>query len=265
MDNFRVEGNAMVLHPINYPKINELTKLIKHDINNSDNALGEEVFRVATHVQLQIAVEEIKNDGLLSTLEHRLSRHVRDQSHLNDNSDSTSEIKSMERYGKAFDNALSSNFEFEKFICHAGSLIKSREVKIRERNIRTVPDDSGNYTVFIEVNYLGKALEDLRFFIKENKNTHPLFTAIVANVMFTHCHPLPDANGRLSRVLFNLILGRDHKNFIPLTEFCHHTRSDYIISLRESFFFSEWDAIFKYFCTVINLLSQQLSLLASRH
>jgi Fic family protein len=69
-----------------------------------------------------------------------------------------------------------------------------------------------------------------------------------------HIHPLYDGNGRVARVLFNLILGRGKSNYIPMTELCHVARSGYVLSLREAFLFSEWEPIIVFYCKCIEIV-----------
>ena len=137
----------------------------------TSSELNADDFLIATHAQLNLEVETIKATDSLHEREHRESRHVRDKSHLNDNSNSTSEIKAVEGIYDKLDECLSTKDDFANFICKLGSSIKEKPVRIRDKNIRTVPDDSGNYTVFIEINHLDNALDDLRNFILKNKKT----------------------------------------------------------------------------------------------
>lgn len=69
----------------------------------------------------------------------------------------------------------------------------------------------------------------------EKKNTHPLL--VIANFIFEFLaiHPFKDGNGRLSRVLTNLLLLKSGYSYIPyisLDEIIEETKAEYYLALR---------------------------------
>lgn len=258
MENFIISGKAMQLINLPYPELNLFSKETLKILDLASSSLLDYSNKNLKHNEMRSKIHELNSKGELSALDHRLSKYVSDEMSKNDNCDSNSEFNALVNYSSIFLKSLNSNAEFAELVCGIGSSIKGRSLRIRDKDIRSVPDKNGDYTVFSAVDNVAENLENIRIFIKQNLRDAPLLTAIIANVMFTHCHPLADGNGRTARVLFNLILNRSHENFFPLTEICHLARSGYILSVREAFFYSEWDAIINFFCLSLILLNSDL-------
>jgi len=71
----------------------------------------------------------------------------------------------------------------------------------------------------------------------ENENYHPLITIACFVVDFLRIHPFLDGNGRLSRILTNLLLlqaGYEYVPYISHEKLIEDNKSDYYIALRRS-------------------------------
>jgi hypothetical protein len=75
------------------------------------------------------------------------------------------------------------------------------------------------------------------------------FQAVVAMSAFCALHPLTDGNGRMSRILFNLLLYGDRRSigcYLPIATLAARSSSGFLISLKLSQFGNEWKSICKF-------------------
>jgi Fic family protein len=94
-----------------------------------------------------------------------------------------------------------------------------------------------------KLRYEGPPSEDLKKLIKElldwlkkadKDQLHPVLKAGIFHTQFVHIHPFSDGNGRVTRLLTNLILYKDKWDFrkvIVLEEFYNKNRQDYYNAL----------------------------------
>lgn len=104
-----------------------------------------------------------------------------------------------------------------------------------------IVDDLGNGKE--KLRYEGPVANDLKRLLKElltwlykvNKDKlHPLLKAAIFHTQFVHIHPFSDGNGRVTRLLTNLLLYLDKWDFrkvIVLEEFYNKSRQDYYNAL----------------------------------
>lgn len=112
-----------------------------------------------------------------------------------------------------------------------------------------IVDDLGNGKE--KLRYEGPEAKDLKKLIKDlldwlvkadKDELHPLLKAAIFHTQFVHIHPFSDGNGRVTRLLTNLLLYRekwDFKKVIVLEEFYNKNRQDYYNALAYG-----WDAKF---------------------
>jgi Fic family protein len=134
----------------------------------------------------------------------------------------------------------------EKTILHIheiamkGLLPEEKVGKFRPGSIYIV-DDMGNGKE--KLRYEGPSSDDLRKLIKElltwlekaeKDQLHPILKAGIFHTQFVHIHPFSDGNGRVTRLLTNLLLYKDKWDFrkvIVLEEFYNKNRQDYYNAL----------------------------------
>lgn len=112
-----------------------------------------------------------------------------------------------------------------------------------------IVDDLGNGKE--KLRYEGPSAKDLNKLIKElldwlqkadKDKLHPLLKAAIFHTQFVHIHPFSDGNGRITRLLTNLLLYKDKWDFrkvIVLEEFYNKNRQDYYNGLAYG-----WDTKF---------------------
>lgn len=113
-----------------------------------------------------------------------------------------------------------------------------------------IVDDMGNGKE--KLRYEGPAADELKKLVKElldwvnkadKEQLHPLLKAGIFHTQFVHIHPFSDGNGRVTRLLTNLLLYKDKWDFrkvIVLEEFYNKNRQDYYNALAYG-----WDDNFK--------------------
>lgn len=253
MDNYLLQGNVIKLMPLDYPRHEDIESGSWSIINCSSLVLQNGILSGVNYDEFIRNIEGALKMNRTSVLKHRLSAYVDNIIFANENKSSSKDFLAFSSSNKLLVDILQSDDDFISFIVFMG-LKFSTENGIRAVNVRTVPESDGSYTEFLDVQILSSELRKLRLFILNNHTDNKLYCSIVAAVFFMHIHPLHDGNGRVSRVLFNLILGRDINNYIPMTELCHVARSGYVLSLREAFLFSEWDSIIIFYCKCIDII-----------
>lgn len=253
MENYLLQGNVIKLLPLEFPKDEHITESTWRAVNHTTAILKSGVTSGCSYDEFLVNIENsIKNENL-SILEHRLSPYVDGVMFANENVSSHKDFMAFNSFCYTLPDILKDDECFLKFIECAGKKFNAKN-RLREVNVRTVPETDGGYTEFLDVKLMASELSELRTFIAGNYQINNLLCAIITSVFLMHTHPLYDGNGRASRVLFNFILGRDRRNYIALTELCHVARSGYVLSLREAFLFSEWNPIIVFYCKCIEII-----------
>ncbi|MDQ0740598.1 Fic family protein [Pseudomonas sp. W4I3] len=141
------------------------------------------------------------------------------------------------------------------FLSNTSQLVGGSE-SIRELPIGLEPDRHGRTTMFVDAAEIKSTLMSLWYYMAEQVvPEYDLFTALVAIVGLLNCHPFSDGNGRVARVLFNILLGRSVKNYIPLYDFYHCTPGGYLLRLRQAQLLGEWDELVLFHCRIINVMA----------
>ncbi|MGO4744837.1 Fic family protein [Serratia quinivorans] len=258
MNNYLLQGNVIKLMPLNYPRHEDVGSGSWSIINCSTLILQNGIRSGVNYDTFMRNVEGALKTNRTSVLKHRLSAYVDNIMFANENKSSNKDFLAFSSLDKILVDILRDDDSFMSFIVSMG-LKFSTENGVRTVSVRTVPESDGSYTEFLDVQHLSSELRKLRLFILNNYTDNKLFCSIIASVFFMHIHPLHDGNGRVSRVLFNLILGRDINNYIPMTELCHVARSGYVLSLREAFLFSEWDSVIMFYCKCIDIIHENIA------
>uniref|UniRef100_UPI0035C6EA04 Fic family protein n=1 Tax=Serratia quinivorans TaxID=137545 RepID=UPI0035C6EA04 len=253
MENYLLQGNVVKLMPLEFPKHEEIAGDIWAILNRSLSILQDCISSECNYDYfISNIIMSVENKSI-SILQHRLSPYVDNVMFANENKSSDKDFMVFCALDLSLSSILNSDNNFFYFIFSAGKEFNAKN-KIRDVNVRTVPEADGGYTEFLDFQHLPDQLGKLRLFILNNHKKNPLLCAIVASAFLMHIHPLYDGNGRVARVLFNLILGREKSNYIPMTELCHVARSGYVLSLREAFLFSEWEPIIVFYCKCIEII-----------
>jgi len=77
---------------------------------------------------------------------------------------------------------------------------------------------------------IGELLSELLKYINSKEETFPLVKAFIAHLLFEKIHPFLDGNGRVGRLMINLICKKDHYQFYPnisFEEYLNEHKEDY--------------------------------------
>lgn len=201
---------------------------------------------------------KLKNKHVISVLRHPLHVHF---SAINTHSPirgrTQEEISDFSNIENLFNNTLST-LEYSdicNFLCEANKSIGG-DGMIRDIPMGLTPDRYGRITLFADVTELEEALKNLWCFIDsyQDKGAN-LFCALVSIVGLLNCHPFCDGNGRVARVLLNVLLKRSLENYIPFYDFYHCTPGGYLLRLRQAQILGEWDELVMFHCNIINILA----------
>jgi Fic/DOC family len=192
-------------------------------------------------------------DEALLPLWHDLSDEVLDRA--NDARYSSSRTASeRDLLGRLYSNfccALNSSDAgaFIQWVKDASTGLGTSTSGIRTANVFTRRNVDGDRFRYPPASMIEGRLEEIHRFIRHSCNKSPVFTATVAMVALTNCHPLPDGNGRTSRMLFNAILRLMtpmEAPYIPLYEIFWVSGFGYEIRVLAAVTTDEWLPLFEY-------------------
>lgn len=253
MKSYLLQGNVIKLLRLNYPEYEKIKEETWRTLIKSESILQDGITAGHNYDGFVNGVKKIIKNNDFYVLQHRLSPYVDNDIFANENDDSHNDFMVFSSLEVKLLDIVKDDDSFNRFIEYAGRSLNKNNT-IRNVNIRTVPEADGSYTEFLDVDFLSLELGLLRAFILNKSKENKLLCAIIASVFLMHIHPLSDGNGRVSRVLFNVVLERDAENYIPITELCHIARSGYVLSLREAFLFLDWESIIIFYCKCIDLI-----------
>jgi hypothetical protein len=150
-----------------------------------------------------------------------------------------------------------------EFICELESLashLLGEECLIRTGGLRCQPDRGNKQWVFTPPSRIAERLIGLHIYLNRNRSGLPsLFSAVVAIVTIWFCHPFRDANGRVGRCLFQIILrfgGLPLSTTLPLRELFSLSRGGFLIRARQVITRNDWIPILDFFCNLIFICAQ---------
>lgn len=117
------------------------------------------------------------------------------------------------------------------------------EYKATENKVEMIDESGKTIGVLFDTTptYLApKAMEELMSWTNESftlREAHPLFVISNFIVEFLRIHPFQDGNGRLARVLTNLLMLQQGYNYIPYAsheKIIEDNKADYYLALRQS-------------------------------
>ncbi|MGK6356623.1 Fic family protein [Sphingomonas sp. DT-207] len=135
------------------------------------------------------------------------------------------------------------------------------EATSSEATVRTGPqwlggDCLGNRIQLPDSDMIAQQLDKCDKLVRETASVSPLFAAIVTLALLVNCHPFIDGNGRVGRILFNACLrigGLGVDEYIPFYEAAERSRGGYEISLRTAEIRGEWEPLFDWGASLIEL------------
>lgn len=123
--------------------------------------------------------------------------------------------------------------------------------------IGTAADKRGNSILFPPVAHTRSQMERLRELLDTGARTVPaIFTAAMALVLLTNCHPFRDGNGRVGRILFNHALrrgGMPRGVYVPFSELAGRSEGGYLIALRQGELRGQWGPLLEFVMTILDV------------
>jgi hypothetical protein len=115
----------------------------------------------------------------------------------------------------------------------------------RRSDIFTVADAENRRARFPDYQCVKPGLSELRAFVQLNLERNPLFTALVTWCRIGNLHPFRDGNGRVSRIMFNLIIsdGHRHGSYVPLYELGLASDWSLTIGMRRATLLGDWSVV----------------------
>lgn len=153
------------------------------------------------------------------------------------------------------DALLGAKSSFDRFrdaLCQTASLLRGETTEIRTNPVYSL---SGHHDFWEYPSHTVLESQLSRLFdVLVRRSDVEMHRSMVALVATTALHPFNDGNGRVSRVLFNALLGGvSSKNYIPLKEIQLASRGGYIIKLRQAWIQQNWTPMAEFLCTSIEL------------
>lgn len=149
-----------------------------------------------------------------------------------------------------------SEIEFFSLLESMASKIQNREINFRQNKIFTAPDSAGYSWEYADHDSIIPQLTLLYGFLRRTSAISALFSAVVAIVFLNCLHPFMDGNGRISRIIFNMILaqrGLVNSCYIPCKEIFLESQFGFVIRIRETFLTGNWENVLTYFCDAVDL------------
>lgn len=112
----------------------------------------------------------------------------------------------------------------------------------RRHPVNNGVDVAGAMVVYPDHSLIDGQLSRILVFLRAHADRHPAFAAIVAYASICNLHPLPDGNGRLARMLYNLIIRCAFPDafYLPIYEISALSQMGLIIRLRQADYHGKW-------------------------
>ncbi|WJV26251.1 MULTISPECIES: Fic family protein [Pseudomonas] len=247
------------LNPLIYPAQADLAETTLNAL-----AVANTLLNTCEHAHSPIKLERLPNllteEGVISRLRHPLFAHYAAfNTHVPLGDRTLVERRHFEGISSAFKETLTDiSYPTICTFLNTTSQLIGGSGSIRDLPIGLTPDKQGRTTLFIDAAEIEGTLINLwQYMAKRPAPQCDLFSALIAIVGLLNCHPFNDGNGRVARVLLNILLARSEHNYIPWYDFYHCTPGGYTLRLRQAQLFGEWDELVLFHCTIIKVMSGQ--------
>lgn len=210
-------------------------------------------------LRLPTAERVIEADpSLFAPLHHRLSREFaklhRPQSvRLR----SPAERLVLNRHANALARADASSFP--SLLISIASAATGSPTPFRNGAMFLGADPQGNRIQLPRPEHLRERLEVYRQLMSVDAREQPLFAGVVTLACLVNCHPFPDGNGRVARILFNNCLrdgGMGAAHYLPFYELARQSCGGYEICLRLAEIRGEWEPLLDWTIAAVEICRQ---------
>jgi len=259
-----MEKNFYKIKPPKAPNLNNLTEKLKIDMVQSVDKLILIPSIKIDKVIAQIKESAIPTSGVedrFTALYHALSNQATERAILV-NFDEILRASNEKNLLLIYKDKLEASFNspepnnFIEVLSEISGTARNEKPSLRKGLIKINPDRYGFEWHFPDVCHIQPSLSLLHNILKNRKFNSPLMEAVVTYVFINWIHPFPDANGRVSRVVFNSILHRsgvDSQHYIPIKELNFFAQQGHEIRLRYTLITNDWTQIFEYFSNLVNI------------
>ena len=132
--------------------------------------------------------------------------------------------------------------DFVSFLEMLAAEVTQSPARLRRGPVLTDPDEKGVSVIFPRPGTLPTRLRRLHAWLSARDGPAP-FRAMVAMVAVTNAHPFADGNGRVSRVLANLVLNEDGGQdaaYLPLHELGNRPPGNLTLYARDAELHGAW-------------------------
>lgn len=144
------------------------------------------------------------------------------------------------------------DLNFKDQVCALHAELVGATLGIRKTEIRSTPDLNGTYVVFPSPSVVENQLDALSTSLRQNIDHSASFTAAASMAAICNIHPFSDANGRVSRLIFNGFLRRaGYQFYVPLHEIGRISRGGFLIALRLAQYRQDWLALGRFLLNAV--------------
>lgn len=165
--------------------------------------------------------------------------------------------------------SLTSNEAFETLhstVIKIGRVIHRREHVQRRHPTTSIADPQGNKVVYCEHEEIEAHIQRISISSLELRHRSPVLAAIYVMVAISAVHPIRDGNGRLGRILFNMVMQADYgAPYIPLYELGQRSDGGWLLALRRAQIQNDWDCISSYIVNAVKITAQLQAASVMRH